>query len=125
MNWTRKESSTVSPREFNLAARLVISIMCSCIVRDPSNFMVVSSAIRVPASDLSAERKRSSTDCIYSLALSVCGIVDLMLLATVILINIRLNLLLRSHALWCNFSASVLSLVRAAGLSSRSAKSRS
>ena len=124
MNCT-KESSTVIPKVFSLVAMLVISIICSCILYDQLNFMVVSSAISIPASDFSVERKHSSTNFRYFFALSVCVMVLLILLAIVIRMNMRLNLLDRSHALWYDFSSSLLVFVRAVGLSSNSAKSRS
>ena len=99
-------------------------MVCSDILLDLSNFMVVSYAIKVPASDLSTEQKRSSTNLRYSLALSVCGMVVLMLFAIVIRINIKLNLLECFHALSLDFSSSVLSILMI-GFSSNSDKSRS
>ena len=125
MNCTKKESSTVIPRVLSLAAILVMSRTCCCILRDPSYFMVVSSAINVPASDLSAERKRSSTSLRYSKAVTLSGRVDLMLLAIVIRMKLRHNLLDLSHALCFDFSASLLVSVMSTGFSSNSAKSRS
>ena len=87
--------------------------------------MVVSSAISVSASDLSAERKRSSTSLRYCKAVTLSGRVDLMLLAIVIRMKLRYNLLDLSHALCFDFSASLLISVMLAAFSSNSAKLRS
>ena len=61
MNYTRKLSSTAISRDLSLAAIFVISMTCSCIVREPSNFMVVKVLINVPVRDLSAIWEHSST----------------------------------------------------------------
>ena len=125
MNCTRKELYTVIPKVLSLTAILVMSRTCCCILRDPSYFMVMSSPISVPASDLSAERKRSSTSLSYSKAVTLSGRVDLMLLAIVIRMKLRHNLLDLFHALCFDFSASLLVAVISAGFFSNSAKSRS
>lgn len=103
---------------------LVISITCSYMSRLPSNFMVVSLAISVPARDLSADLNLSSTFLRNSLALSVWGRKDLMLLAIVMRMNLRLSLFDLTHASWDGFSTVVLVSVMV-GLSSINALSRS
>ena len=98
MKCTIKESSTFIPRVVSIAAILVISRIYCYMLHDPSYFMVMSSVISVPASDLSVERKRSSTSLRYSLAIKLSGIVDLMLLAIVIRIKLKHNMLDLSYA---------------------------
>ena len=127
MNCIRKELSTIIPKVLSHAVMLVISRAYCYILRDPSYFMVVSSAINVPASDLSAERKRSSTSLRYSKVVTLfenCQS-DLMLLAIVIRMKLRHNQLDLSHALCFDFSASLCVSVMSAGFSFNSAKSRS
>jgi hypothetical protein len=87
--------------------------------------MVVSLAISVPARDLSAVLKCSSTDFRNSLAFSVVGRVDLMLFSIVIHMNLRLSLFDLSHALNADFSSALLLVVIATGFSYSSAISRS
>jgi hypothetical protein len=87
MNCTRKNSSTFILKVFNSAAKFIISRTCSCIPRVPSNFMVVSLVISVPARDLSAVLKCSATLARNSLASSVFGSIVLMFFAIVIRIN--------------------------------------
>ena len=125
MNCTKKESSTVIPRVLSLAVILVISRTCYCILHDPSYFMVASSVISIPISDLSVEWKRSSISLRYYKEVTFSGRADLMLLAIVIRMKLRHNLLDLSHALCFDFSASLLIAVMSAGFSSNSAKSRS
>ena len=119
-----KDSSIVIPNIFSLIVMLVILMVCSRMLHDPSNFMVMSCAIIILASDFSIKWKHSSTNLSYSLALSIYGMVVLVLFAIVIHINIMLNLLDRSYALSLDNSSLVLLLV-IIGFSSKSDKSRS
>ena len=51
---TEQESShsqPLYPKVLSLAAMFVVSMTCSYIVREPSNFMVVNVLINVPATD--------------------------------------------------------------------------
>jgi len=125
MNCTRKPSSTTIPRDLSLAAIFFISITCSCIVREPSNFMVVNVLISVPTRYLLAVWERSSTNFINSFALSVLERDDLILLIMLILINIKLSLFDLSQALWWDFSSLLLASVIADSFSTWKAKSRS
>ena len=61
--------------------------------------MVVNVLISVPARDLSAVWECSSTNFINSFVLSILGRADLILLAMLILINIKLSLFDLSQAL--------------------------
>ena len=61
----------------------------------------------------------------YSKAVTLSGRVELMLLAIVIRMKLRHNMLDLSHELYFDFSASLLVLIMLAGFSSNSAKSRS
>ena len=87
--------------------------------------MVMSFATNVLVRDFFTEQKHSSTNIRNSLALFVYGMVNLILLVIVIRKNFRHILLLRSHALKCNFLASLLELVIVMCLSSNNAKLRS
>ena len=87
----REFSSTSILRDLSLATIFVISITCSCIVREPSNFMVVSVLINVPTRDLSKVWERSSINFLNSCTLSILGRATLMLLAMLIHINIYIK----------------------------------
>ena len=52
MNCTRKFCSTSIPKDLSLTATFVIQMKCSCMVCEPSNFMVVKVPISVPTRDL-------------------------------------------------------------------------
>ena len=102
----------------------LISMICSCMLCNPLNFIVMNYAINIHVSDLLAEWKCSSTNLKYSLTLSICGMVVSMVFIIVIQINIMLNLLDHFHALSLNIFSSVLSLVTTS-FSSKSDKSKS
>ena len=127
MNCTRKFSFTSITMDFSFAAIFVILMTCSFMVHEPLNFMVVNVPINVPTNDLSAKSYRdySSTNFIYSFALSTLGIMDLMLFATIIYINIKLSLFNLSQASSNDLCSMLLELVIAIDLSIMSAKSRS
>ena len=80
-------------KALSLVAMFVISIIYSCIIREPSNFLVINVLINVPTRDLSAIWKHYRTNPINSLAQSILGRVVLILFTIVILMNIRLSLL--------------------------------
>ena len=103
---------------------LIISMICSYMFHDLSNFIVMSYAISILANDLSAEQKHFFTNIRYSITLFTCGMTVLMLFVIVIHINIILNLVDHSYALSLNNSSSILLLITI-GFSFISDKSRS
>lgn len=116
-NRTRKSRSPSCPKLLSLATRLVISIMCSFMIRVSSNFIVIISAISFPARDLLAEWKWSLRLFRNSFAFVVSGRDVLMLGATHIRINISANLFNHGHPALTAISFSLLVSIIAVGSS--------